>query len=68
MENAIQNGCTRVQLYKPYFDQEMIDRAHAAGLKVNIFWSDEPEEARTFFAMGADTVLTNNYLRLRNEL
>ena len=68
VEKAIQNGCVKVQLFKPYFDQAMIDRARAAGLKVNIFWSDDPEEARSFFAMGADTVLTNDYLSVSKVL
>ena len=66
VDRAIENGCTKVQLFKPYFDQAMIDRAKAAGIKVNVFWSDDPEEARRFLEMGCDTILTNEYLKVRS--
>ncbi len=61
VDRAIAHKCQMVQLFKPYFDQSHIDRAHAAGLRVNVFWSDDPEEAMKFLSMGADTILTNDY-------
>ena len=61
VDRAIAHKCQMVQLFKPYFDQSMIDRAHAAGLRVNVFWSDDPAEARRFLDMGVDTILTNDY-------
>ena len=48
VDRAIGLGCEKVQLYKPYFNQEMIDKAHANGIICNVFWSDDPEEARQF--------------------
>lgn len=64
VERAIRLGCEKVQLFKPYFSQELIDRAHAHGIRCNIFWSDDPEETRTLLAMGIDTILTNDCLRI----
>ncbi len=64
VERGIKYGCTKVQLFKPYFNQEMIDRAHAAGIRCNVFWSDDPEETRRFLDMGIDTILTNDYFRI----
>ncbi len=61
VDRAIQHKCQMVQLFKPHFDQALIDRAHAAGLRVNVFWSDNPEEAKKFLDMGVDTILTNDY-------
>ena len=58
---AIKHKCQMVQLFKPYFTQETIDRARAAGLRVNVFWSDDPEEAKKFLDMGVETILTNDY-------
>ena len=58
---AIKHKCQMVQLFKPYFNQDTIDRAHAAGLRVNVFWSDDPAEAKKFLEMGVDTILTNDY-------
>jgi len=64
VDRAIELGCQKVQLFKPYFNQEMIDKAHAHGIRCNVFWSDDPEEARRFLSMGIDTILTNDYNRL----
>ncbi len=61
VDHALKHKCQMVQLFKPYFDQSLIDRAHAAGLRVNVFWSDDPEEAKKFLEMGVDTILTNDY-------
>lgn len=61
VDRAIAHKCRMVQLFKPYFDQSLVDRAHAAGLRVNVFWSDDPVEAKRFLDMGIDTILTNDY-------
>lgn len=61
VERAIEYGCKKVQLFKPYFNQEMIDKAHKNGIICNVFWSDNTEEAKKFLDMGIDTILTNDY-------
>ncbi len=61
VDRAIELGCQKVQLFKPYFNQEMIDKAHANGIICNVFWSDEPNESKEFLNMGIDTILTNDY-------
>ncbi len=68
VDNAIATGCKKVQLFKPYFNQEMIDKAHAHGIKCNVFWSDDPEETVKFLDMGIDTILTNDYLSIKNTV
>ena len=72
VDAALESGCGMVQLFKsnPRADAtpERIRRAHDAGLRVNVFWSDDPEEAKRFLDMGADTVLTNNWLALHTAL
>ena len=64
VDRAIAMGCQKVQLFKPYFNQEMINKAHAHGIRCNVFWSDDPEETERFLEMGIDTVLTNDYNRI----
>ena len=64
VERAIRYGCAKLQLFKPYFNQEMIDKAHENGIICNVFWSDDPEEAERFLAMGIDVILTNDYHRI----
>ena len=61
VERAIQYGCKKIQLFKPYFNQEMIDKAHENGIICNVFWSDDPDETKKFLDMGIDTILTNDY-------
>ena len=64
VNRAIRLGCEKVQLFKPYFNQEMIDKAHDHGILCNVFWSDDPQEARRFLDMGIDTILSNDYLKV----
>jgi len=61
VERAIEMGCEKVQLFKPFFNREMIDKAHLNGIICNVFWSDDVEETKEFLKMGIDTILTNDY-------
>ena len=60
VDRALAIGAQKVQLFKPYFNQETVDYAHANGIYCNVFWSDDPEEARRYRKMGIDTILTND--------
>ena len=68
VDRAIEAGAEKVQMYKPNFNKEMIDKAHVHGIKCNVFWSDDPEEAAKFLEMGADCILTNDYLAIKTAL
>lgn len=62
VERAIRYGCKKMQIVKDhYFDQAMIDKAHENGIRCNMFWSDDPEEAKKFLKMGIDCILSNDY-------
>lgn len=56
---AVKYACSRVQFYKPHFDQVMIDRAHSYGISVSAYWADDSYEARRFLDMKIDTILTH---------
>ena len=64
VETAVKYDCKKIQLFKPHFNQDMIDRAHKAGVRCNVFWSDDPKEAVDLLKMGIDTILTNDYNRV----
>ena len=64
VDRAIEFGCEKVQLFKPYFNKEMIDKAHSNGIRCNVFWSDDVNETKEFLKMGIDTILTNDYNRI----
>ena len=68
VDRAIQYGCTRVQLFMEYYNQEMIDKAHANGIRCNYFYCDDPAQAKRMLDMGIDTVLTNDYQRISNAI
>ena len=68
VNRAIDLGAYKVQLFKPYFNQESVDKAHAHGILCNVFYADDPNEARKYFEMGIDTVLTNDYLPVYNAV
>ena len=44
MERALSYECKKIQLFKPYFNRDMINKAHANGILCNVFWSDDPAE------------------------
>ena len=68
VDRAIELGCEKVQLFKPYFNQEMIDKAHENGIICNLFYADDIEEAKSYMAMGIDTLLTNDYHKVSTAL
>ena len=49
VERAIVIGAQKVQLFKPYFNQQSVDKAHQHGIICNVFWADDPEEAILLF-------------------
>ena len=66
VDRAIALGAYKVQLFKPYFTKESVEKAHAHGILCNVFYADDPEESKRYFEMGIDTVLTNDYLCIYN--
>lgn len=61
VDRAIALGCYKVQFFMKYVNQEMIDKAHAHGILCNMFYADDPEQAKNYLDMGIDTILTNRY-------
>lgn len=68
VERAIVLGAQKVQLFKPYFNQQSVDLAHQHGIICNVFWADDPKEAVKYRDMGIDCILTNDYLQIKNAL
>ncbi|MBQ0125529.1 MAG: hypothetical protein KBS59_04305, partial [Clostridiales bacterium] len=68
VDDAIALGCEKVQLFKPYFDEATVKKAHDAGVLCNVFFADDVDEAKRYIDMGIDTILTNDYLKIKNGL
>jgi len=60
VERAIRYGCKKIQFHKSCMTEDMIKKAHDHGIRCNVFWSDDAEEAARFLDMGIDTVLSND--------
>lgn len=59
---ALQYKCTRLQALREYMTDELIAKAHQAGIRCNLFYADDPVDARQWLDKGVDTILTDNYL------
>jgi len=68
VENALKYKAQKLQFFKPHYTQALIDEARAHGIRCNMFYADSLREARKFFRMGIDTVLTNNCARILKAL
>ncbi len=66
VDRAIELGVERLQFYKPYYNQEMVDKAHAHGIICNVCWSNTREETQKFIEMGMDVILTDEFKRVQN--
>ena len=68
VERAISMGIKKVQLMSAHFDEKKIKLAHDNGIICNLFYADVVVEAKRYLELGIDTILTNNYLELKQEL
>ena len=64
VDRAIALGCQKAQLFKPFFTKADVEKAHAHGVLCNVFFADDPEEAKAYREMGIDCILSNDYLKV----
>ena len=68
VEHAVAFGCQKAQFCKGFISGGMIRRAKANGLICNLFWADDPAEAKAYLDLGIDCILTNNLNTVRDGL
>ncbi len=61
VNRALKLNAYKIQLFKPYFNAETVKKAKENGILCNVFYADDPEEAKAYLEMGIDTILTNDY-------
>ena len=64
VDRAIALDCQKAQLFKPFFTKADVEKAHANGVKCNVFFADDPDEAVAYREMGIDCILSNDYLKV----
>jgi glycerophosphoryl diester phosphodiesterase len=62
---AVEAGFAAVHPFVASVDPELIERAHAMGLAINVWTVNAPDDLRALVAAGADAVITD---RLREAL
>ena len=65
LAQAVEAGFAAVHPFVASVDPELIERAHAMGLAVNVWTVNAPDDLRALVAGGADAVITD---RLREAL
>ncbi|MBR1867935.1 MAG: hypothetical protein IJ800_05085 [Clostridia bacterium] len=65
---AINTGANKIQFFKPFYDKKSIDAAREKGIICNLFGVDDPLEARKCVQMGIDTILTDDFLSVYNQV
>jgi len=65
---ALDAGAALLHPHWSLLSPDVVDAAHAAGLEVETWVVDEPEEMARIVAMGVDGVMTNHPRRLRTVL
>ena len=69
IDAAIKHGFDKVQLVSWYpYDREMVDRAHAHGIRVNFCEANDKEFAKQLLDMGVDCILTDDFHRVKSGL
>jgi glycerophosphoryl diester phosphodiesterase len=68
VNKAIDLGADKLQFYRPAVEptKEAVELAHKNGIRCNLCEADIAEEAKGYFDMGIDTVMTNDFLNIYN--
>lgn len=66
IEKVVAVGAQKLQLSSSCLDKQLINQAHASGLRCNCYCTDAPTQAKAYLDMGIDTLLTENCLALSN--
>lgn len=59
VDRAVAHEMAAIHPYDNLVDAAMIDRAHAAGLQVNVWTVDDPDRMRALVDLGVDGICTN---------
>ena len=64
VERAVRAGCWAIQPREHFTTLDLVQRAHAAGLRIHPYFADDEPEMRRLAACGVDAILTNHPARL----
>ena len=68
LEYAISCGAQKMQFFLDKWSPELIRKANEAGIKANYFFCDDTESAKKMLKYGVDTILSNEYLKIKSSL
>ena len=56
---AVDEGHRAIHPWHPTVDRDVVERAHAVGIEVNVWTVDDPERIRELASWGVDAIITN---------
>ena len=68
IRKSVEMGLRTMQPGRDITTREFVEKAHAAGRLVHVFYADTPEDMRAFIVIGVDGILTNYPERLKAVL
>ena len=68
IQRSVEMGLRTMQPGRDITTREFVEKAHAAGRIVHVFYADTPEDMRAFIEIGVDGILTNYPARLKAVL
>ena len=60
VDDAVRNGCVRVQFWRGEYTRDMVQQAKDSGLIPNLFYVDDPEQVHEALEWGIVGILTND--------
>ena len=65
IQKSVEMGLRTMQPGRDITTREFVQKAHAAGRIVHVFYADTPEDMRAYIEIGVDGILTNYPERLK---
>jgi glycerophosphoryl diester phosphodiesterase len=59
LDRAVADGHRAINPWFAIVDRSLVERAHAAGVEVNVWTVDDPDQMRTMIDIGVDAIITN---------
>ena len=72
VERALEAGAEKMQQYEGYVNEEVVEKAHANGIKVGVYIykgykEDIVKKSMEYLDMGVDYILVDHFLAVKNE-
>ncbi|MBO9598592.1 MAG: hypothetical protein J7559_12350, partial [Cohnella sp.] len=64
VDHALRYHCKKLQFFTEYCTETIVKKAHAAGIRCNLFYTNTAEAAEYYLGIGIDAILTDDPLQI----